>query len=154
MTHQVCARSWAWHCSVIHGTGYCMGFALLSSPVLPKTGGGEKEMKKKNTPCLPLLFPFATSAVGCQLPESVSLHPLLSAVCPCQRCAGIKDWEIALKILGKMCKKWNMDGKSIPSTCRTLIYSVSEENHQSMLVCSQRSFTFLLQEYFYSILRF
>lgn len=58
-----------WHC-------HCMGFALLSSPVLPKTGGGEKEMKKKNTPCLPLLFPFATSAVGCQLPVFVPLHPL------------------------------------------------------------------------------
>lgn len=64
VTHQLCARSCTWHCSVTHGTGHCMGFALLSSPVLPKTGGGEKEMKKKNTPCLPLLFPFATCALA------------------------------------------------------------------------------------------
>lgn len=67
-----------------------VAWALPCCPVLLKTGGGEKEMKKKNIPCLPLLFSFPTSAVGCQLPEFVSLNPLLSAVCPCQRCAEIK----------------------------------------------------------------
>lgn len=97
---------------------HCMGFSLfLSIPVLLPTGVGEKEMKKKNTPCLSLLFPFSTSPVGCQLPAFLSLHPLPLQFCPCQRCAEIKDWGIAVRNLGKMCKKLNWDAKSLPSSC-------------------------------------
>lgn len=118
---------------------------FLSSPVLVKTGAGENETKEKNTPCLSLLFLFPTSPAGCQLPAFLSLHPLLSAVYSCQRCAEMKDWGITVRILGKMCKKLNLDGQSIPSTCGILTYSVSEENDESILVCSQRSFKLLLQ---------
>lgn len=75
--------------------------------------GNEKEKHA----CLSLLFPFPTSPVGCQLPAFLSLHPLPLQFCPCQRCAEIKDRGIAVRNLGKMCKKLNWDAKSLPSTC-------------------------------------
>lgn len=137
-----------------HGPGHCMGFALLASPVLPKTRwreGNEEEKHTLSSSFVPVCHKccWLSAAWACVTSPSALCSLSVSEVC---RDKG-NNGGIALTVLGRMCKKLNLDGKSIPSSCRTLNYSVLEENHQSILICSQRSFK-LLQEYFYLMLRF
>lgn len=75
---KICARSWTWPCRLpaFQDCDEPIAWALpCFCPVL------KLDLDRRKWKTHPVfLFSFPTSAVGCQLPVFLSLHPLLSAV--------------------------------------------------------------------------